>query len=308
MRGEHAGRSLRCSYRSPSHIASVAELADAPGLGPGLERGGSSSLPARTNHPQNLRHTGVMDSEVGLFGSDSVAWRLHAAPAMLTGGLRALLLQVWHPLVADAVASHSEVARTPWRRYQATVEFVTDVTYGDAEVARTAINRVRSVHNTVDGVAANGELYSANDPGLLGYVHATLVDSALRAAAIYGPRISQPERDTYVAEMAKVASLLGVDDPPRDAASVSEVLIADPAPCSTRAGRDLAWLLMLPPLPAWMRPAYGVLFASAVDLLPRRAAVDLALLPVWRPARPAVRAANTALLAGTQLIANRRSR
>ena len=28
--------------------ASVAELADAPGLGPGLERGGSSSLPART--------------------------------------------------------------------------------------------------------------------------------------------------------------------------------------------------------------------------------------------------------------------
>jgi uncharacterized protein (DUF2236 family) len=247
-----------------------------------------------------------MDAGEALFGPESVAWRLHAAPAMLTGGLRALLLQVWHPLVADAVASHSEVARNPWRRYKATVEFVTDVTYGDAEVGRAAINRVRSVHNTVAGVAANGELYSANDPGLLGYVHATLVDSALRAAAIYGPRISPPERDTYVAEMAKVASLLGVEDPPRDAASVSEVLLADPAPGSTRAGRDLAWLLMLPPLPAWMRPAYGVLFASAVDLLPRRAAVDLALLPVWSPARPAVRAANTALLAGTQLIANRR--
>jgi uncharacterized protein (DUF2236 family) len=265
--------------------------------------------PERRRRPEPFVGSGKlvgMEAGEGLFGPESVAWRLHAAPAMLTGGLRALLLQVWHPLVADAVASHSEVARNPWRRYQATVEFVTDVTYGDAEVARAAINRVRSVHNTVAGVAASGELYSANDPGLLGYVHATLVDSALRAAAIYGPRISQPERDAYVAEMAKVASLLGVDDPPRDAASVSEVLLADPAPSSTRAGRDLAWLLMLPPLPAWMRPAYGVLFASAVDLLPRRAAVDLALLPVWRPARPAVRAANTALLAGTQLIANRR--
>jgi len=247
-----------------------------------------------------------MDSDVGLFGPESVAWRLHSAPAMLTGGLRALLLQVWHPLVADAVASHSEVARNPWRRYQATVAFITDVTYGDAEVARIAINRVRSVHNTVAGVTADGSLYSANDPGLLGYVHATLVDSALRAASVYGPRLSSAEQDRYVSEMACVAEMLGVDDPPRSASAASEVLLADPAPRSTRPGRDLAWLLMLPPLPAWMRPAYGVLFASAVDLLPRRAAVDLALLPVWRPARPAVRAANTALLAGTQLIANRR--
>lgn len=247
-----------------------------------------------------------MDPEVGLFGSESVAWRLHAAPAMLTAGLRALLLQVWHPLVADAVASHSEVARNPWRRYQATVAFVTDVTYGDAAMARSAINRVRSVHNTVSGVAASGELYAATDPGLLGYVHATLVDSALRAASVYGPRLSPAERDGYVAEMAQVAELFGVDDPPRDAVAVSQVLRTDAAPCETRAGRDLAWLLMLPPLPTWMRPAYGVLFASAVDLLPRRAAVDLALLPVWRPARPAVRAANTALLAGTQIVANRR--
>jgi uncharacterized protein (DUF2236 family) len=247
-----------------------------------------------------------MDAEAGLFGPDSVAWRLHEAPAMLTAGLRALLLQVWHPLVADAVASHSEVARNPWRRYRATVEFVTDVTYGDAEVARAAINRVRSVHNSVAGISAGGALYSANDPALLGYVHATLVDSALRAAAVYGPRLSPSDCDRYVAEMAQVAERLGVDAPPRDAAAVSEVLLGDPAPCETRAGRDLAWLLMLPPLPAWTRPAYGVLFASAVDLLPRRAAVDLALLPVWRPARPAVRAANTALLAGAQLFANRR--
>lgn len=248
-----------------------------------------------------------MDADHGLFGPESVAWRLHASPAMLTGGLRALLLQVWHPLVADAVASHSEVSRKPWRRYQATVAFVTDVTYGDERVARTAINRVRGVHNTVRGVAATGTAYSANDPGLLAYVHATLVDSALRASAVYGPRLSPVERDRYVAEMARVAELLGVVDPPRDAPAVRAVLVADPSPCTTRAGRDLAWLLMLPPLPVWYRPAYGVLFASAVDLLPRRCAVDLALLPVWRAARPAVRAANTALLASAQLLANRRT-
>jgi uncharacterized protein (DUF2236 family) len=248
-----------------------------------------------------------MDGDGGLFGPESVAWRLHASPAMLTAGLRALLLQVWHPLVAHAVSAHSEVARHPWRRYQATVAFVSDVTYGDEQVARTAINRVRAVHDTVNGVSTTGRAYSANDPALLAYVHASLVDSALRAAAVYGPRLTPGEADGYVAEMARVAELLGVADPPRDAASASAALSIDPDPRTTRAGRDLAWLLMLPPLPIWLRPAYGVLFASAVDLLPRRCAVDLALLPVWPPARPAVRAANSALLAGTRLIAaNRR--
>jgi hypothetical protein len=106
--------------------------------------------------------------------------------------------------------------------------------------------------------------------------------------------------------MARVAELLGVVDPPRDAAAASAAVFDDRAPSPSRAGRDLAWLLMLPPLSLWFRPAYGVLFASAVDLLPRRAAVDLALLPVWRSARPAVRVANCALLASAQLIANRR--
>ena len=87
--------------------------------------------------------------------------------------------------------------------------------------ARSAINRVRSVHNTVVGVSAGGTLYSANDPGLLGYVHATLVDSALCAASVYGPRLSPGERDGYVAEMARVAELLGVNDPPCDAGAVN---------------------------------------------------------------------------------------
>lgn len=238
----------------------------------------------------------------GLFGPESVAWRLHAEPAMLTAGLRALLLQVWHPLVADAVSSHSEVARDPWHRYRATVGFVSDVTYGDEQTALAAIGHVRGVHNTVRGVGAGGAAYSANDPRLLAYVHATLVDSALRAAAVYGPRLSRAEQDQYVSEMARVAELLGVIDPPRDAPAANAALFAEPLPATSRSGRDLAWLLMFPPLAAWMRPAYGVLFASAVDLLPRRCAVDLALLPVWRPARPAVRAANATLLAGTRLL------
>ncbi len=242
-----------------------------------------------------------MDGDSGPLGPESVAWELHASPAMLTAGLRALLLQLWHPSIASAVSAHSEVARDPWRRYQSTVAFVTSVTYGDDAEAAAAINRVRGVHATVRGVDVRGASYSATDPILLAYVHATLVDSAITAADVYGPRLSPSERDRYVAEMARVAALLGLDDPPRTAAQVSAVIMNNDGHGESRPGRDLAWLLALPPLPIWMRGPYAVLFASAVDLLPRACAVDLGLLPVWGAARPAVRASNTALLTTTSL-------
>jgi uncharacterized protein (DUF2236 family) len=242
----------------------------------------------------------MQDDGIAL-GPESVAWEVHASPAMLTAGLRALLLQLWHPSIASAVAAHSEVARDPWRRYQSTVDFVGSVTYGTDDEARDAIRRVKFAHGPVRGVDARGSAYSANDPALVAYVHATLVDSVLTAADVYGPRLAPAERDRYVAEMARVAVLLGEPDPPRDAAAAAAVILANDAVGDTRPGRDLAWLLALPPLPIWMRPPYGVLFASAVDLLPRQCAVDLGLLPVWGVARPAVRASTSALFQTTAL-------
>lgn len=246
--------------------------------------------------PKRSCRLGGVDAHGAPLGPESIAWELHAAPAMLTAGLRALLLQVWHPSIASAVATHSAVARDPWHRYQSTVAFVSSVTYGDDEEAEIAISRVRAVHATVWGTDSLGRRYTAGDPDLLAYVHATLVDSALCAAAVYGPELSARDGDRYVAEMARVAHRLGLADPPLTAAAAAAVITEADTLRNTRAGRDLAWLLALPPLPWWLRPAYGVLFASAVDLLPRQCVVDLGLLPVYSPARPAVRASNAALL------------
>ena len=133
--------------------------------------------------------------------------------------------------------SHSEVARNPWRRYQATVAFVTDVTYGDDEVAHAAISRVRArARHGRAASTADGASYSANDPAP---ARVRARDARRQRAAarptVYGPRLSPAEHDRYVAEMARVAELLGVDDPPRDAAAASAVLTAD-----RRAGTDAA--------------------------------------------------------------------
>ena len=50
--------------------------------------------------------------DLGLFGPDSVAWRVHADPAMVLGGLRALLLQTCHPVVMAGFAANSTTGTT----------------------------------------------------------------------------------------------------------------------------------------------------------------------------------------------------
>ncbi len=47
------------------------------------------------------------DDDPGLFGPDSVTWRIHQDSSMLVGGLRALFLQTMHPLAMAGVADHS---------------------------------------------------------------------------------------------------------------------------------------------------------------------------------------------------------
>jgi uncharacterized protein (DUF2236 family) len=49
----------------------------------------------------------VTDDDLGLFGPGTVTWGVHADPAMLIGGLRALLLQTCHPVVMAGCAANS---------------------------------------------------------------------------------------------------------------------------------------------------------------------------------------------------------
>ena len=52
----------------------------------------------------------------GLYGPDSEAWRLNREAMLLLGaGPRALLLQLAHPLVAEASSEHSDFRADPWR-------------------------------------------------------------------------------------------------------------------------------------------------------------------------------------------------
>jgi uncharacterized protein (DUF2236 family) len=222
------------------------------------------------------------------FADDRPIRRVHADASMFVGGLRALLLQSLHPLAMAGVAQHSDYKGDPWGRLQRTSTFLAVTTFGTATDAKRAVNRVRGIHRRVHGQAPDGREYRAEDPHLLEWVHIAEVDSFLLAHQLYGANpLDQEGRDGYVADTARVATALGVPDPPRTEAELAERIAAYRSELrSTEAAREAArFLLITPPLPLLARAPYGVLAATSVSMLP-----PWARLPLRLPYLPPVEA------------------
>mgnify|MGYP001188900289 CR=1 FL=1 len=224
-------------------------------------------------------------TDPGLFGPDSVTWRVHADPAMFIAGLRALLFQTLHPLAMAGVADHSDYRNDPLGRFQRTVQFVGVTTYGTTAEAEAAVEQIRRVHDRVTGVAPDGRPYAANDPHLLAWVHLTEVDSFLTAYQRYATqRLTDDEADRYVAEMARLARLIGTEEPPETVAELRAAIERfRPELRFGRQARDAVRFLLVPPFPLLARPAYGITASAAISLLP-----SWARRMLWLPVAPGV--------------------
>jgi uncharacterized protein (DUF2236 family) len=224
------------------------------------------------------------------FGEDRPIRRVHADASMFVGGLRALLLQSLHPLAMAGVAEHSDYRGDPWGRLQRTSTFLAVTTFGPAADAQRAVDKVRGIHQRVQGIAPDGRPYRATDPHLLEWVHVAEVDSFLLAHRLYGAHpLDQGGRDGYVADTARVAAALGVVDPPVTERELHERIQAfRPELAGTAAARDAArFLLLTPPLPIAARAPYGLLAAASVSMLPSWARMPL-LLPYFPPVEATV--------------------
>jgi uncharacterized protein (DUF2236 family) len=235
------------------------------------------------------------------FAEDRPIRRVHADASMFVGGLRALLLQSLHPLAMAGVAEHSDYRGDPWGRLQRTSTFLAVTTFGPAEDAQRAVDKVRGIHRRVHGTAPDGRPYEASDPHLLEWVHIAEVDSFLLAHQLYGATpLDQEGRDGYVADTARVAAALGVIDPPRTHRELKERIAAyRPELSSTAAAREAArFLLLTPPLPMLARPPYAAIAATSVAMLPAWARLPLRL-PYLPPVEStAVRLAGRTLVGG----------
>ena len=214
------------------------------------------------------------------FSARDPIWRVHRDASMFVGGITALLLQSLQPQAMAGVAGHSGYKSDPWGRLQRTSHYLAMTTYGTIPDAEAAIAKVSSVHERVRGQDAAGRTYRASDPHLLKWVHLAEADSFLRAHQAFGAApLSPEESDTYVAQAAVPARLLGVLDPPETVAGLAEQLAGYRSELQgTPAAKEAArFLLFEPPLPFLARPGYGTLAAGAVSLLPSwaRSALEL---------------------------------
>src|SRR5688572_24682264 len=250
-------------------------------------------------------------------GPESVTWKVNREMIVVAGWGRAILLQLAHPAVAAGVHGHSAFRgslRSSLRRLQSTVGAMLSLTFGDAEQMITAAAAINAIHDRVHGrvppplklppspklrrtsrrpgceetelrqagCAGDGETYSAHDPDLQRWVHATLLESIpLTYQLLVGP-LTLRERDRYCEEAAIMEPLLGMPAGwlPRDSAQLDTYMremLAGGRLAATATSRTVARAVLYPPqwcaawsafrplqlptigsLPESLRQAYGV--------------------------------------------------
>lgn len=263
----------------------------------------------------------------------TTAWQLHREMVLVLGWGRAILLQIAHPLVGAGVFEHTGFRRERlgWVvRFRRTLLAMLESTFGTEDELLAVSRRINAIHDRVHGrlpASAGpfpaGTPYTAHDPELLRWVHATLIDSHLLAYELYVGPLDRASKDRYCAETCGMEIPLGMPAGflPRSAGALSDYLdrmlrsgaiaVTDEArhlahdivwPAGSGVAAPVFWLVRLPTiglLPPPIRDAYGFAWSARRERALRASGrVVRALLPLvpsplrhWPRARAAFRAA-----------------
>ena len=217
-------------------------------------------------------------------------------------------MQAANPQVIAGARVTGFYERNPWKRLERTLQLTYALTFGSREEAERAAERINDVHRRVHGVdEITGKPYDALDPELLLWVHACLVDSALRFEELTVGELDDAGRQRFHEEQMVAAEmvLLPRDRIPPTVAelrSYIDEVVASGDVLVTDAARRVADLFFHPPpeaewrpvlrgvsrwafgsLPPEIRRQYGVRWSPARDLAMRS---SLAALRLVRPAIP----------------------
>jgi uncharacterized protein (DUF2236 family) len=150
-----------------------------------------------------------------------VARKLNGERLVVLSWARAILLQMAHPLIATGVAQHSTFrggAAAAARRAHHTIGAMLALTFGDDAARGETLERIRGIHRTVHGTLpraagpfAAGTRYSAEDPELLLWVHATLLESIPDIYQRLVAPLTPAELDAFCKESAPTLVALGGD-------------------------------------------------------------------------------------------------
>jgi uncharacterized protein (DUF2236 family) len=229
--------------------------------------------------------------------ADPVSFRINGERLVVLGWARAILLQLAHPLIAAGVWEHSGFRASPIaavQRLHHTTRAMLAITFGDEARREAALDGIRRIHRRVNGTLretvgpfAAGTPYSAEDPALLLWVHATLIESMLVTyEALVGP-LSPADLDAYCEQSAPASIALGVreEEMPRTWDALQACLrrtYASGAIVVSPQAHELADALLRASLPRPLAAANGITSLLTRGLLPSSVRNDYRMS--WTPA------------------------
>jgi uncharacterized protein (DUF2236 family) len=232
----------------------------------------------------------------GYFDDTSMLRRVHRELAVAFSGPRALLMQAAHPVAFEGFFAHTGALDAPYARLRRTAQVMDTIIFGVRADADRAARRVRAIHSRVRGELSEpagrypaGTAFAADDPELLLWVLATLVDSALVVYERYVGSLSEPERNAYWRDYRVIGALFGLDDAdmPADIAAFDDYMhdmLEGPDLHVTSAARELALQIVLrPPVPLTRKPVLELVNFMTVGLLPANLRRQFGLS--WDPLR-----------------------
>jgi uncharacterized protein (DUF2236 family) len=233
--------------------------------------------------------------DIGLFGPESLTWRVNREGSLLIGGGAAAILQVAHPLVAAGVGAYSRYQVDPWGRLYRTLDLTTRIAFGSTEVAHKAARAIQMAHKRVHGELPwdagrfpAGTPYDANDPVLQMWVHATLVATSLTVYTRWVAPLTIAEQRRFYEEQKTMGEMFGV---PRDMQPATladfwdyydEMLESD-ALAWTPVLQEVADSVVRPKLPLGGRPLSDAVALATAGLMTPRWREELGL--PWGPNR-----------------------
>jgi uncharacterized protein (DUF2236 family) len=223
------------------------------------------------------------DSPEAGAGIDSIGRKLQQEIILLLAWGPAILLQVAHPLVARGIADHSAFRRESHghvARFYRTLGAMLELCFGTEQEALAVFARIKAIHDRVNGhlpeaagVFAAGTPYSAHDPALLTWVHATLLDMNIRVYELYVGSLSVEEKDRYCVEASAIETHLGIPhgSVPRnvnDLGQYMNAMLSSRQITVTDTARTLARSVLYPQTPRIAEPALSFVRLVTVGMLP----------------------------------------
>jgi uncharacterized protein (DUF2236 family) len=223
----------------------------------------------------------MSDSPVSYFTDDSMLRRVHREWVVAFSGPRALLMQATHPVAFAGFFAHTGALDEPYERLSRTAQVMDTIAFGPKDEADRLTRRVRAMHRKVGGELdepsgrfPKGTPYRADDPVLLLWILAALVDSALVVYGKYVRRLSRDERDAYWQDYKVIGRHFALTDSQMPDtiedfdAYMHDMLTGGDLHVSDEA-RELAIdIVMRPPVPLLAKPLVELANFITVGLLP----------------------------------------